>query len=453
MVTWRDASPSWSACAAWFEKNLMEKWTRLLVVVATCLLLVAFVAVAVRLAMYIQHTLLLFALGGLIAYALEPLVSFLRYGPLLRIEKNPETGRKRIVALRPDPANHRAGMPRWLAITIVFVGVFVLLGLIGYALERPLAKQIHLLSDKRIQNLYEMRAEMFLSNLDTQLGRIGIHTNFALYLLEPSSIPQSVRDRATDIANQAIPFAKDFAVFIGEAVFVLLIAIYLLIYGSELRLRLNRCLPESLLSHAIVWEEDVNRILGGFVRGQLLIALVMGFGAAMASLIVGIHFWLLIGLFVVVVSFIPVFGPYIGAIPAVILALIAPSHIGNNVVAAIVVICLFTLINELGSKVLYPRLVGQAIGLHEVLVLFAIIAGLELGGVVGVLFAAPMTAVVIATVVHLYRFWQDLPDSLLYRPASAPEKLEQKPEEREAQERPAATANETPSRPAATLSR
>lgn len=429
----------------------MEKWTRLLVVVATCLLLVAFVAVAVRLAMYIQHTLLLFALGGLIAYALEPLVSFLRYGPLLRIAANPATGRRRVVALRPDPASHRAGMPRWLAITIVFVGVFALLGLGGYGLEHPLAKQIHLLSDKRIQNLYEFRAENFLSNLDTQLGRIGIHTNFALYLMDPAAIPQSVRDRASDIANQAIPFAKDFAVFIGEAVFVLLIAIYFLVYGSELRLRLNRCLPESLLCHAVVWEEDVNRILGGFVRGQLLIALVMGFGAAMACLVVGIHFWLLIGLFVVVVSFIPVFGPYLGAIPAVILALIAPSHIGNNVIAAIVIIGLFTLINELGSKVLYPRLVGQAIGLHEVVVLFAIIAGLELDGVVGVLFAAPLTAVVMATVVHLYRFWQDLPDSLLSRPMIAPGEPVSESEERPGDDRAGAAVNDTASRPTPSL--
>jgi predicted PurR-regulated permease PerM len=54
----------------------------------------------------------------------------------------------------------------------------------------------------------------------------------------------------------------------------------------------------------------------------------------------------------------------------------------NNIAAAIIVIVLFVFINEIGSKILYPRLVGQAIGLHEMLVLFAIFAGLELGGVI-----------------------------------------------------------------------
>jgi predicted PurR-regulated permease PerM len=57
--------------------------------------------------------------------------------------------------------------------------------------------------------------------------------------------------------------------------------------------------------------------------------------------------------------------------------------------------------------------VGHAVGLHEVLVLFVLFAGLEIDGIPGVLFAAPVTAIVVVTLIHLYRFWQDLPDSLL----------------------------------------
>jgi predicted PurR-regulated permease PerM len=81
----------------------------------------------------------------------------------------------------------------------------------------------------------------------------------------------------------------------------------------------------------------------------------------------------------------------------------------------------FTTINEAASKVLYPRLVGRAIGLHEVLVLFVLFAGLEVDGVPGVLFAAPVTAIGLATVIHLYRYWLNLPDSLIFKPErSAP---------------------------------
>ena len=75
------------------------------------------------------------------------------------------------------------------------------------------------------------------------------------------------------------------------------------------------------------------------------------------------------------------------------------------------------IINELGSKVLYPKLVGEALGLHAVLVLFVLFAGLEMAGVIGVLFAAPLTALTIVTMVHLYRYWQELPDSSLAQAA------------------------------------
>ena len=85
------------------------------------------------------------------------------------------------------------------------------------------------------------------------------------------------------------------------------------------------------------------------------------------------------------------------------------------------VLTLFVVINEGGSKILYPKLVGKALGLHTVLVLFVLFAGLEIGGIVGVLFAAPVTALAIVAVVHLYRLWQELPDTLLAGVASADE--------------------------------
>ena len=86
----------------------------------------------------------------------------------------------------------------------------------------------------------------------------------------------------------------------------------------------------------------------------------MGAAAALGCLAIGIGPWLLIGLFVVVASLIPVFGPYIGAIPAVLVALISPTHIHSPVGAAVAVVLLFVVINEVGGKVLYPNLLSNA---------------------------------------------------------------------------------------------
>jgi predicted PurR-regulated permease PerM len=167
--------------------------------------------------------------------------------------------------------------------------------------------------------------------------------------------------------------------------------------------------------------DGVNRILGGFVRGQLVLALVMGALGGGVCLLVGIKLWLLIGLFVVVMSLIPVVGPYIGAVPAIIAALVTPAHgFFNPISRAVIVLVVFVFINEFGSKILYPKLVGAALGLHEVLVLFILLAGFEVGGLTGVLFAAPLTALSAVTLVQLYRLWQGLPPASLAEPHPRP---------------------------------
>jgi len=91
--------------------------------------------------------------------------------------------------------------------------------------------------------------------------------------------------------------------------------------------------------------------------------------------------------------------------------------LGTAVLAAVLVLVYFTIINEIGSNVLYPKLVGDALGLHTVLVLFVLFAGMEVAGIIGALFSAPLTALAIVTIVHVYRYWQGLPDGGLARVA------------------------------------
>jgi len=364
----------------------MEKWTRLLIITATVLLLLAFVSVSVRLMMVIHHTLLLFALGGLVAYALDPVVEWLR--------------RTRLMGSRKIPA-------RQYSVGIVFLILSLLIGFGVWSLEGHLARQVTAIQE---DPAFQTRAMAFAANVDKKLAARHIHFSFVQAITNP---PPDVKETLTKARGEAVPFLTHLATDIGESVVVLLIALYFLIFGGEMRQKFNALLPENLRPRADFWETDVNRILGGFVRGQFIIALIMGAAAAVGCLAIGIKLWLVIGLFVVVASLIPVFGPYLGAVPAILAALIEPTRFGSPVAAAVVVLIYFVIINEVGSKILYPKLVGAALGLHEVLVLFVLFAGLEINGIVGVLFAAPVTALAIVTIVHLYRFWQDLPDQLL----------------------------------------
>ena len=358
----------------------MEKWTRLLVIVAATLLLITFVGVGIHVATYIHHTLLLFALGGLVAYALSPLVERLS----------------------------RTRLSRPLSVAAVFLALFALFGLGAWFLEGKLAAQVQDIQ----QNFprYKQAALARAADLDQKLAARHVRFSLTDTIQHPPASVTALGERA---GKDALPLVRRSVTDVAEAVIVLLIALYFLIFAPDMREKFNGMLPDDLGRRADLWETDVSRILGGFVSGQLIIALIMGAAAAIGCLVIGIGPWLIIGLFVVVASLIPVFGPYIGAVPAVLVALISPTHIHSPVGAAIAVIVLFVAINEVGGKVLYPKLVGSALGLHEVLVLFVLFAGLEINGIVGTLFAAPVAALVIVTVVHLYRLWSDLPDSLI----------------------------------------
>ncbi|HEY3331463.1 MAG TPA: AI-2E family transporter [Capsulimonadaceae bacterium] len=366
------------------------KWLRLLIVTVTVLLLLGLLAVVIRLAAAIHHTLLLFALGALIAYALDPAVEKLRH---IRLTSRQKTH-------RTPSRGATVGMLFFVVIAFAAIGLTLTAEQVTHQIATLQADFPH----------YRDRGMAMAQNVDATLA--ARHVNFSL-VSAIQSPPEGVRTFVAKIGTEIVPILEHTFANVGESVIVLLISLYLLLYASEMKEKLNGLLPAKVRGTVELWQTDVNRILGGFVRGQVLIAVVMGAMTGIACLLLGIHLWLIIGLFVVVAALIPVFGPYLGAVPAVIAALIGPTHIHNPIAAAVVVIVLFVVINEIGSKILYPRLVGAALGLHEVLVLFVLFAGLEIGGIVGVLFAAPVTALAIVSMVHLFRYWQDVPDSLI----------------------------------------
>lgn len=358
----------------------LYQWQRLLVVLASIIALCALLWVCYRVAETISHTLLLFSVAGLLAYALDPLV---------------ELARRR----RGKPSGSRA---------IGALTVYLALGGLAVIAVALLASQVTLqvrtLTSDRAD--IEARGRAMLADADDWLARHGVNVRLQDTVANP---PPNVRAFGQKLGEQALALVSRITRSAVESIIVLLITIYLLIYGPEMRERANACMGDTLRPYAEQWEADVNRVLGGFVRGQALLAGTLGVCAAVGCVLLGLRFWLLIGLFVVAASLIPVFGPYIGAIPAIIAAALTPGGYLSPGVRVALIIVLFVALNEGGSKILYPRFVGKALGLHEVVVLFVLFAGLEVGKIWGVLFAAPVTALAIVTAVQSYRLWQGLP--------------------------------------------
>ncbi len=145
---------------------------------------------------------------------------------------------------------------------------------------------------------------------------------------------------------------------------------------------LKRRARPDLLAKAVA----VDRILRDYFRGQALEMLVMTGILATGLTILRVDFALLLGIIAGMLDIIPYFGPLLGAIPALLLALTrSPWH-------ALYVALLFVIANQLQASVLVPRIVGGRVGLHPLLVIFVLLAGGKLFGLLGMVLAVPVVA-------------------------------------------------------------
>src|SRR5690606_3483663 len=126
--------------------------------------------------------------------------------------------------------------------------------------------------------------------------------------------------------------------------------------------------------------------VGGYVRGQLLISVVLGVLVWIGLSIIGVPLATAIAFIAAVFNLVPYLGPVIGAVPAVLLGLTVSP------LTAILAIAVFILANQLEANILSPMILSRSTNLHPVTVLFAIMTGLSLYGLVGALVAVPVVA-------------------------------------------------------------
>jgi len=132
---------------------------------------------------------------------------------------------------------------------------------------------------------------------------------------------------------------------------------------------------------------QIDSVITRFVQGQLLIALILGLIEFTGFYIIGVKFALLLGIIGAICNIIPYFGPVIGAVPAVILSFLQSPY------KAIWVIVLVIIAQQFENAVIEPRVIEGKLGFHPVTTIFLVMAGGEFFGIMGMLFAIPVAAV------------------------------------------------------------
>jgi len=221
-------------------------------------------------------------------------------------------------------------------------------------------------------------------------------------------------------------------------IFVLgpILAFYLLMDLPKIKRGIGAAIPARRKEEWQPVADKLSAAVGGFVRGQLLVALFVGLASMLALYIVGLPYWAVVGLICGLFNLVPMIGPFIGAIPAVFIAFTAdqPSsglflHPHSGWPLAIAAVVALLVVQQIDNHIISPNVVARTVKLHPVTVMLSLLAGGTLLGLWGMIFAVPVIA---SAKILLLHYW----DTQASWPPDAPEGGETKEPAPEGKEGP-----------------
>lgn len=342
---------------------------------------------AVGVLMIILASLLLYLLRQLLApVILALLLAYILYPVVRRLEK-------------------RLGSRRGLAVGLVYVVILLLLGGtttgIGIAFSRGLASLGEFL-ERVSRGLPEFVDG--LVDLQFVVGPWVVNLTSIEYLAE--SLTSAITPLLSQTGSLLTGLAGATATLVGNALILLVIGFYVLLYFERIQDWLISLVPAPYQNDARTLMSDTGKIWQAFLRGQLLLALVVGVATAVVMAILGVRFALGIGLIAGVLEFIPIFGPLVTGIISVLVALFQGSNYWGLTpfVFALVVAGASLVIQQIENNILVPRIIGHSLDLNPLVVILALLAAGSLAGVVGLLLAAP--AVATLKLIFGYLYWK-----------------------------------------------
>ena len=335
--------------------------------------------------------LLLFLVAAIIALILNPVVAFVE----------------------------RSRLSRGLAVLSVYLAFFLALVGIGFLLANPISNQVAAFSENVPHLLHQANAK--LAELQTTLNNNGVHVQF---IKQGETALQTLGDKVVKGSSSIVSFGGGLLTEVVKAGFdvllVFVLSVYMLLYGPGIGRLIRRGMPEGDGTPGDDYPHLVQTAVARYVGGQLLFSIVMGTTAGLALYIFGVlgifpdgeKYAVVFGVFFGVMELVPYLGPIIGALPPVLLALF------TDPISALWVALLFVGLQQLEGHFVAPQIFGHTLRINPLLVIFALLVGLQVQGIIGALIALPVVAILRETTVYLGRHvvlepWDNRPDGLL----------------------------------------
>jgi predicted PurR-regulated permease PerM len=335
----------------------------------------------------------LFALAGLARAAAPVLLVFL-VAAVISLIINP------LVTVA-----QRAGIPRGIAIGLVFAGFFAAVAGSVALLVQPVARQVTAFQEDLPRLVAS--ANTSLASLQTRLDERGI----SIQIKRPGETAlETLRATMLRGSGDVVAFTRDLVTQVAEAGFVLIlilvIAVYMLLYGQMIGALARTVMPPGDGTLEDDYPTRVQRAVFGYVRGQLTFSLIMGFSAGVSLWVFGAlgifppgqSYAVFFGVFYGLMELIPYLGPVLGAAPPVMVALFQGEPL-----SALWLVLLFVALQQVEGHIVAPLVFGHSLRINPLLVIFALLLGGHLQGIPGALLALPLAAIARETLIYLRR--------------------------------------------------
>jgi predicted PurR-regulated permease PerM len=295
-------------------------------------------------------------------------------------------------------------MPRTLAVVVVFLLTFLFIGLLVLLVGPLIRAQVGALFDA-LPEIARRFEEVWLPNIAGYLNiEDGEEIGMGAFLAKYSDMAGSW---GTKVLVGVTRSGGALAAAVLSLFLVPILTFYLLRDWDSIMVRLGALIPSRQRDTVVRLAKDTDDVLGGFLRGQLMVMFALAVLYSIGLTISGVKFAIAIGVVSGLVSFVPYLGLIFGIALASLTVALEPAPLWPLVG----IVATFSIAQMIEGSILTPKLVGDRIGLHPVIIIFAVAAGGQLFGFFGILLALPAAAVLSVLVRFAYhRYLKENPE-------------------------------------------
>ncbi len=348
---------------------VVPRWVQLAVLPVSLLALWALASAAGK-------VLVIFIVAGLIALILNPVVAFVQ----------------------------RAGLRRGLSVLAVYLAFFLMLAGVGLLLASPVSNQVESFAHNVPHIVSE--ANRKIASIQSYLNKHGLKVKL---VKQGETALDSLREKVGKSLSSVASFGGGLLTEVVGAGFDLLLvfvlSVYMLLYGQQIGTLVRRIMPRGNGTPADDYPTLTQHAVSRYVGGQLLFSVIMGATAGIALYVFGVigifpdgrKYVFVFAVFFALMELVPYIGPIVGALPPIVVALF------TNPVSAIWVGLLFLGLQQFEGHVVAPQIFGHTLRINPLLVIFALLLGQQLYGLVGIFVALPILSVLRETTIYLSR--------------------------------------------------